>query len=188
MELSTSSYSRRTAIRIATMSARRNRRPALANLLSASAPSASSPVNLPMPSLPQQQEARLVSHPHLDRTQTPSAPPPVAPAVARHLHNPLRRLNLQGSASRRLWAVGGVHSVNRQRSAEETPLVSLRHLVAAAPSASLPVLDRRQEVASASPQHWASQPVLLALPLPVLVNRPSPPSLRRLVALVSLPN
>lgn len=184
MELSTSSYSRRTATRTATMSARRTRRPALANSLSESVPSAFSPASPPMPSPHRQQAAPLVSHPHLDRTQTPSAPLPVAPAVARHLHNPMRRLSLQGSASRQLWVVGGVHSVNRQPSAEEMPLVSLRPLVAAAPSASPRVLDRRQEVASASPQHWASQPVLLALP--VLVNRPSPRNLRRLVALVSL--
>lgn len=183
MEPSTSSYSRRTPIRTATTSARRTHRQALVNSLSASTQSASSPARLPMPSPPRQQVALLVSHPHSDRTQTPSAPPPVVPAVPRHSHKILRRLNLQGLASRRLWAAVGVGSVNHQRLAEEMPLASLRSLVVEARSADLRASDRPQEVALVSPQHWASQPVPSALP--VLANRPSPRSLRRLVALVS---
>lgn len=184
MELSISSYSRKIAIRTDTTSVRRTRRPAMANSLSASTPSASSLLNLPMLSPPRQQAALLVSHPPLDRTQTPSAPPPVVPAVPPRSHKILRRLNLQGLASRRLWAVVGVHSVNRQRSAVEMHLASLRPLVAAARSADLRVLDRPEEVASASLQHLVSQPVPLVLP--ISVNRPSLRNLHHLVALVSL--
>lgn len=183
MEPSTSSYSRRTPIRTATTSARRTRRQALVNSLLASTRSASSPASLPMPSPPRQQAALLVSHPHLDRTQTPSAPPPVVPAVPRHSHKILHRLRHRGSVSRRLWVAVGVRSVNRQRLAEEMPLASLRPLVAEARLADLRDLDRPQEVALVSPRHWVSHPAHSALP--VLVNRPSPRSLRLLVALAS---
>lgn len=184
MELSTSSSSRRTPIQTATMSASRTRRPALANLLSESAPSACSQASPPMPSPPRQQAAPSVSHPHLDRTQIHSVLPPAGRAVAPRLHGLQRRLNLQGSASHRLWAAVAAHLVNRQRLAEAMLLASLRLLVAAARSVNLQVSGRPQEVASARPQHWASQPIPLALP--ALVNRPSPHNLRRLVALVSL--
>lgn len=165
------------------MSARRTRHPALANSLSASVPPASSPVNPPTPSPPRQRAAPSVSRRHLDRTQTPSAPLPLAPALLLRSHKPRRRPNPQDSASPRLWAAVGVHSASRQRSAEEMPLVSPRPLVVAVRLANLRALDRLQEVASARPQHWVSRPAPSVLP--VLVNRPSPPNLRRLVASVS---
>lgn len=184
MELSTSSCSRRTPIRTATTSARRTRRPALANSPSASSPQASSLVNRPMPSPPRQQVALLASQPHWDRTQTLSASPPVAPAVPPPSHKIPRQLSHQASASRRRSVEEGVHSVNRQRSAEEMPSASLRPLVVAVRSENPRVLGRPQELASASLQHWASQPIPSVLQ--VLANRRSPPNLRRLVASVSL--
>lgn len=183
-ELSTSSYSHRTTIQTATMSARRTLRQALANSLSASDPLASSRASLPMPSPPLRQVAHLVSLQHSDRTQIPSAPQLAGPAEALHLHSPLRQPNLQGLASPRLWAAVAAHSVDRRRSVEEVPLASLRPWAAAARLASPQVSVKPREVASASRQHWASHRIPSA-PL-VLDSLRSRPSLRPLVALASL--
>lgn len=183
------SYSLRTTIQIATMSARRTRRQALANLLLASNPLASSQVRPPMPSPPLRRVAPSVSLLRLDRTQIPSAP---QPAEALHLHSPLRKPSLQGLASPRLWVAVPVHSADRRRSVEEVPLASLRPWVAAARLASPQVSVNPREVASAKPQevvsasrqHWASHRIPSApLVLASLRSRPNP---RPLVALVSL--
>lgn len=187
MEQSTLCYSLKIPIRIATTCVRRTRHPVQVNSLSASIPSALSPVSIPMPFPLLQLAALSASHQHSDGMRIPSAPGPAGPAgpaAAPHLHKALCPLNLQVSASHQLWEAVAAHLANHHRSAEEMPLASPQPLEVAASSANHLVSDSPQEVASARPQHWASQPVPSVLP--VLVSLPSPPNLLRLAVLVSL--
>lgn len=154
MELLTSSYSRRIPTQTATTSVRPTRRRALAS--SARAPWDSSPASPPMPSPPRQLVALSVNRQHSDEMRIPSAPPLPGPAGAPHLRRPLLQLNLQGSASHRLWEAVPAHSANRRRLAAGVRLASLQPLVAAARSGNPQLLAKPEELASPKLEGLAS--------------------------------
>jgi hypothetical protein len=126
MELSTSSYSRKTIIQTATTSVKPTRHPALVNSQSESDPLVSSRVSLPMPSPPRQRVAPSVSRPLLDRIKTPSAPLLVVPAAAPRSDSPPRQPQLRDLASHQLWAAVAARLADHQYLAEEVLLASLR--------------------------------------------------------------